>query len=232
MAFAPIFQRPFSATFDRRAAAAASWWLEGGVAAANAIAVYQPKGAASLAASYDNIAAPGNGLADGTYDAAPGVAPTFDAATGWTFNGINQYLTTGVTATVSHSMLVRFSSASGTQQAILIGTLTAGARFWFKPLYFGPSLSYGWGSSEFIATPNITSGVLGLTADAGYKNGIPVVAVTGSFAGSTTELFIGCGSFGITPANYISSEVQAAAIYDTILTAPQVALISAAMAAL
>jgi hypothetical protein len=92
MAFAPIFQRPFSSPFDRRAAAAAvPWWLAGGVAAANAIAVYQPKGAADLAASYVNLANPG------TYDAAPGTAPTFDAATGWTFNGSTQYLTTGVT---------------------------------------------------------------------------------------------------------------------------------------
>ena len=65
------------------------------------IAAYQPKGAADLAASYVNLITPG------TYNAAPGTAPTFDAATGWTFNGSTQYLTTGVVPASGYSMLVR-----------------------------------------------------------------------------------------------------------------------------
>lgn len=83
------------------AAAAASWWLAGGIDPANCIAAYRAKGAASLAASYDNLAAPGNGLADGTYDLTLGVAPTFDAATGWTFNGSTQWLTTAANSPIA-----------------------------------------------------------------------------------------------------------------------------------
>jgi hypothetical protein len=54
---------------------ATPWWY---VAGQTCVAAYQPIGAPSLAASYVILANPG------TYDAAPGVAPTFDAATGWT----------------------------------------------------------------------------------------------------------------------------------------------------
>lgn len=68
--------------------AAADWWV---VPGKTCVAAYQPIGAASLAASYVNLANPG------TYDAAPGVAPTWASATGWTFNGSTQYLTTGIT---------------------------------------------------------------------------------------------------------------------------------------
>ena len=67
-----------------KASDVAPWYLAGGISAANCLAAYQPKGAASLAASYSNLANPG------TYNAAPGVAPTFDASTGWTFNGSTQ----------------------------------------------------------------------------------------------------------------------------------------------
>lgn len=85
-------------------AAEVPWWLAGG--APTPVAVYQPKGAASLAASYVNLANPG------TYDAAPGVAPTFDAATGWTFNGSTQYLTTGIVPSATWSLVIRVSGLS------------------------------------------------------------------------------------------------------------------------
>ena len=74
----------------------ANWWEAGG--ATGAVAVYQPIGAASLAASYVNLANPG------TYDAAPGVAPTW-ASAGWTSNG-TEYLGYG---SVSTTQFVRNS---------------------------------------------------------------------------------------------------------------------------
>lgn len=49
-------------------------------------AAFQPIGAASLAASYVSLYNPT------TWDAAPVVAPTFDAATGWEFDGATTYL--------------------------------------------------------------------------------------------------------------------------------------------
>jgi hypothetical protein len=75
------------------ASAATPWYLAGGIAAANCLAAFQPKGAASLAASYVNLATSG-----ATWDCtAPVAAPTFAAATGWTFTG-TQYLLVGSAA--------------------------------------------------------------------------------------------------------------------------------------
>jgi len=88
------------------AAGAVSWWV---VAGKTCVAAYQPKGAADIAASYVNLASPG------TYNAAPGTAPTWDATSGWIFNGSTQYLTTGVIPTVFNTwtVIVRFSNVSG-----------------------------------------------------------------------------------------------------------------------
>lgn len=77
----------------KRRAAAAGWWQ---VAGQTCAAAYQPIGAASLAASYVNLANPG------TYNAAPGVAPTL-AAGGWSFDGLTQYLTTGIVPPISQN---------------------------------------------------------------------------------------------------------------------------------
>ncbi len=65
------------------AAPATPWYLSGGVDASACAAAWLAKGAASLAASYDNLAAPANGAADGTGDLA-GATPTWDASIGWT----------------------------------------------------------------------------------------------------------------------------------------------------
>src|SRR3989344_7466925 len=82
-----------------------TWTTAGG--APTPVAAYQPISAASLTASYANLANPG------TYTAAVGVAPTFASSTGWTFNGSTQYLTTGVIPANGWSMIVRFSNATG-----------------------------------------------------------------------------------------------------------------------
>lgn len=69
----------------------AAWWLAGGIPGSNCLAAFKPKGAASLAASYVNLASGG-----ATWDAAPGVAPTFDTSYGWDFNSAAyEYLVIG-----------------------------------------------------------------------------------------------------------------------------------------
>ncbi len=72
---------------------ASGWWDNNG-AISGCVAAYQPIGAASLAASYSNLANPG------TYDCtvfAGHTAPTFATETGWTFDGGNHTLKTNVT---------------------------------------------------------------------------------------------------------------------------------------
>jgi hypothetical protein len=234
MAFAPVFQRPFSATFDRRAAAAVPWWLSGGVAAANAVAVYQPKGAASLAASYDNIAAPGNGLADGTYDATPGVAPTFNASTGWTFNGSTQHMIAAVVVEETWTVLCQFSEFTDAQEKVLFGFERGGysCNVWVEPCRSsGVRYSHG---GQTTRSPKATLGNLGLAGNQPYRNGVADGGALAAWAGKNEfrPLYIGAWNYTGNAVWHAACKIQAVAIYNTTLTAPQVASISAAMAAL
>lgn len=205
-----------------RGGAAAAWYLSGGVSAANCVAAYQPIRAVSLAASYVNLANPG------TFDAAPGTAPAFDTATGWTFDAASsQYLTTGITPASGYSMIVRFSDISNANS--IIGQFTNNARFFISPNQSGIVV---YGSGQFVTTsPGITSGVLAIAGQQGYRNGTADGASIGTWT-TTASYAIILGARNLVPINYGAGKIQAAAIYNTTLTAPQVAAISAAMAAL
>lgn len=92
MTFGSTFGRTFSPTFQSKSQAAASsastWWdLDGTIT--SCVAAYQPKGAASYAASKVNLT--GNAV----YNLSDGAAyPSWNSATGWLFNGsLTQYLT-------------------------------------------------------------------------------------------------------------------------------------------
>ena len=88
MAFASNFGRILSPTFqpNSQAKKAGDWWLAGGIDPDDCIAAYQPKGAASYAASKVNLANPG------TYDLTNGNDPSWSADNGWTFDGVNDHL--------------------------------------------------------------------------------------------------------------------------------------------
>ena len=221
-------------TSPRAAVVAEAWYLSGGIAAANCIAAYTPKGAASLAASYDNNAAPGNGLADSTYDAAPGVAPTWASGTGWTFNGTTQYLDTGVipAADQSWSLLVRYSGAVQSDFA-RFGCLNSGsARFFLYP-YTVSSSGTGYGHGGYLLVPvSDTSGVIGFAGNQPYRNGATHGGTIGTGAGTPIAFSIGAVNNTSVIGDYWNGTIEAIAIYDTVLTAPQVAAVSTAMAAL
>lgn len=209
-------------------AAAVPWWLSGGVAAANCVAAYQSKGAASLAASYVNLANPG------TYDAAPGVAPDWDSGTGWTFNGSTQYLTTGVMPSVGWSMIARFSDFS-TNDRYLAGAYNVAS---ITLMALCPTYSTGvqyWNGRNPIgirvATPNISTGVLCVAGGTAYRNGVSDGSLSNSYA-PTVSIYLGALNKDATPSNLAIGSIQAVAIYSATLSAAQVALISAAMAAL
>jgi hypothetical protein len=209
-------------------AGAASWWLEGGVAAANAIVVYQPKGAASLAASYTNLANPG------TYNAAPGKAPAFDTATGWGFTAASsQYLISSNFAIANNqtaSVLVRFSDTAMTGRGFLFGFA---GEFGIQPYFDGTDkLFRSRGASQKRYVPVATSGVVATAGLANYLDGSFLGNHSSIAAGSDmTTIAIGSQSATV-PGNYLQGKIQAFAIYNVTLTAPQVAAVSAAMAAL
>lgn len=203
-----------------------AWWA---VAGKTCVAAYQPKGAASLAASYTNLVNPG------TYDAAPGVAPTL-TADGWTFNGTTEYLTTGVTIPSStqtpYSFLLRFSAATSWPYpfGFLCGCLNASSYGFCFGSYFGVVQFFNGNS---VSSTGASSGTYGIAGNQAFENGTAhggAIAVSGT--AWTDTFFIGCRSVGGTPNSFIAFKAQAFAIYSDTLTAGEVAAVSAAMSLL
>lgn len=209
--------------------AAVDWWRSGGISSANAIAAYQPKGAASLAASYTNLANPG------TYNAAPGTAPTWSVGAGWIFNGSTQYLTTGIVPGAGWSLLARFSN--GGVDATLMGSYNssnANSLCMIIPgAVGGTKRQYRNGTATGLSiSGGQTGGVMGFAAQTAYLNGSAETGtISGSLAGAIA-LFIGARN-NLTGANtFFPGNIQAVAIYNSTLTGPQMAAVSSAMAAL
>lgn len=208
-------------------AAAVPWWLSGGIAAANCVAAYQPIGAASLAASYINLANPG------TYDAAPGVAPTFNAATGWTFDGATQYLKTGIVPLVDHSysLFIQFTNRTNAGSPSRSTNPTFEAIFGFYT-DAGQVIYYN-GNTLAIATP-ITSGNIAVSGTKGYRDGVPESGSIAFGSGAAqVELYLGAQDNSDNPGLFAAITQQAVAVYrGGALTDDQVQAVAVAMAAL
>jgi len=201
---------------------AAPWWMAAGV---TPIAAYQAKGAASYAASKVNLAQPG------TYDATEGVAPSWDAATGWSFLKTSaQYLLALVPypGNQTYSAVVRFSDADTSNTNPIIASsetdtnMVIGNR-WNPGVYL-----IGQGNSFITPAPALTAGVLGVAGRSCYLNGLSVGDVPAKIATNSSLVTFG-RFFGI---GYGTSSIHAVAIYSAALNAAQMAAVSAAMAAL
>jgi hypothetical protein len=209
-------------------AAAIPWYLTGGIAAVNCIAVYQPKGAASLAASYINLITPG------TLDAALGVAPTFNTATGWTFDGTSQYLKTGVVPAANQggTVIINFNAAAVSGNPFFGVYESATNRLRAYPRHTGGSRFYQHNSStSFVGT--LTSGVIAIAGVQPYLNGsAEASALAVQTATPTTEMYIGGYNNGGVAEGLAGSTITQFVYYDTVLNPTQVAAVSDAMAAL
>jgi hypothetical protein len=205
---------------------AADWWLAGGVNPADVAAVWQPIGAANLAASYLRIA--GNlGHANIDPSLVGGVAPGFDPAPGWLFDGSPRYLQTGITPINNQqwSAIVRFSGASGTFSAFL--SYVSSCSFSLRPMWVNLYRAYFNGGNTGARAPGYTSGVAGFAGNQPYINGSAEPFTISPLAGSFNEIKIGGENL-----SYGFGNIQAIAFYTVTLTAPQVAAVSAAAAAL
>lgn len=215
--------------------AVAPWWK---VAGKTCVAAYQPKGAASLAASYVNLANPG------TYDAAPGAAPTL-TADGWSFDGTQYLVVAGLVQNRPLTMLVSASQSSSdgggllwtadntknTGVAIGIGTTFDTADNVVSAL----SATIAWLSST--STVNIAGFVIGIALGNGannvsapyvlYLDGNPVKSGNVAVFDTATDFNIAA-----IEARGVSATIKSVVIYSSTLTAGEVATVSAAMAAL
>ena len=196
---------------------ASGWWDNSG-AISGCVAAYQPIGAADLAASYVNLQNPG------TYNAAPGVAPTFDTAEGWVFNGSTQWLDSGITRGSGYTMIVRVYATSdgvpmgGLDNNISYFRVRAGDVIWFSNNSFIAVAPSGIGSEM----------VLALAGKVAYRAGSTTGTVSGSDAAGSPI------SFGVAKPNhrFCACKIRAAAVYSGTLTAGEIAALTTLMNAL
>jgi hypothetical protein len=209
------------------------WYLSGGIAAANCLAAYQPKGAANLAASYINLANPG------TYNCTVGArpAPDWDITNGWIFDGgtSKRVLNTNLVNANNYSAVVRISNAAAIEGAAF-GEVRAGqTNLNIFPRYSNPR-AYFRDGGNYDQALTYAAGVLAVTSTKAYANGIEIGTLTGTLSGTTTyTIVIGTmnlnGDWQTGSGFNWSGHVQAIAFYN-INIAAYVAAISTAMAAL
>lgn len=210
MAFSPIFQRPFSGVFDRRAAAAATpWYLAGG--APTPVAVYEPKGKADLATSYINLITPG------TNDMIVGVAPTLTTE-GWLGNGSAYLIMPFLVDARSYTILCRFTNVNINERPF--GTVAAN-HLELRPVYpLSDHCEYRTGSAALAyVAPRIATGVVGMAANNLYRNGVSDGTGEIATAGPTLATCVLSAWTGTMPGGLRGTmnggSIQALAIWDT-----------------
>lgn len=199
------------------------WYLAGDCPAP--IAVWQPKADSdglrvptSIEESYYNVVNPG------TYNAAPGTAPVWAAATGWTFTQASlQYLTTGVIQTaVAWSCVVRFSGIVGNTR-VIFGAVDAAPNRSMEivPNNTGANVFYAnGGTGSGTAAPALLAGTIGIANKTGYRNGVSDATISTAGAGLPgKELYIGCLNNNGTPSLYATVVITAIAVWDTNIAA-------------
>ena len=193
----------------------------------NVWAAYQPKGAASLAASYTDLSGNGN-------DAGVGVAPTWDATNGWKFNGSTQYLTTTFLAAAdqSQAILVQYTNLVDANYDYLAGAWTAtnGAVFGLGNGQTG-TMIYRNGNFVEVA-PRLAAGNLAISGNRGYRDGTAEGAAIASIGPLSHAAYIGALNSNGNDANFASVYIQALVICSATNPAGQIATAAAAMALL
>jgi hypothetical protein len=202
----------------RSAGVPAAEWYDG------AIAAYQPKGAASLAASYVNLANPG------TYNAAPGVAPSFDAATGWGFT-TTQFLITGVRMFQPYSVIMRYSGAiAPLSNQIPFGIVAVSPSTIIYQLIISSvtTLTFANGSANNITDVlSSAAGVAAISANKAYFNGADTLLdLGGAWAfdpNPSGGCYIGARNLNGSKNNGFTGNIQSFGIWPYTLTAQEVA---------
>jgi len=204
----------------------ADWWLSGGVSGADCVFAYQPKGAADYAASLVNLHNPG---VQNARARRASVAPTWDVANGWKFNGSNQYLYAGTLApepsnVPNCTIIAQFTNAPNASSTIVGGyELTPYSFFGLSNRELG-TVRF-WYGVNYRTAGAITAGNLALAGLQGYVNGVAAGSPIVSSVSQQDDIRIGM----LTGRWFTLCNVQAVAYYSAILTAPQVAAVTTAM---
>jgi hypothetical protein len=228
MTFSDPFRSPFVPPISSPGGVATPWYLLGNVTLAQCVAAYAFKNAASYATAKINLAHPSvNDCADGT------AYPTWASATGCTFDGSTQYLTTGIIPTsVNFSIFIQYTNLTGTANYTLIGSYaTATKAHLIAPNFAGNVMNFYNGGVASNA-PILAGGNYGLAGHTAYRNGISETNVSSGTGLSGLSLTIGGLNYS-TENNIVqfsNFRCVAVAVFNIIHPVPLT--LSAAMAAL
>jgi len=189
-------------------------------------AAYQPEGAASFAASLLDLSGNGNNATD------PGGAntPAWDTVNGWKPVG-GQYLITAFTPQndQSQTILIKFSNYTAGNTWIAGVSSGANCVFAIAPAYAGAIRYY---NGQLLAPSlAVVAATLGVAGSQGYRNGVADGGAIGAWAGASgfPLWLLALNNLGVL-AGGCTAYIQRVAIYDTVLTAPQMAAVTAGMA--
>jgi hypothetical protein len=230
--FVSPFQFPFTQPFNPgQVAAATPWYLSGGISAGNCIAAYQPKGAADYVGSKVNLINNStHTLTKYQYD------PTWNVTTGWRFTYASDpgQLVTDFnppSGNNTYSFLILFSGITNagsltgirggsTSKLQILPNNTSGVSYW------------GWNQEADISAA-MTSGVVGIAGQYGFRNGTKEGSAIGGSASTTSRPFyIGATNNGGNGEGRLLGYIQAIAYYSVTLTDAQMLAVTTAMNAL
>jgi len=219
MTFGSVFGRTFSPTFQpssQATAAAGGWWLSGGIAAANCVAAYQAKGAASYAVSLTDLSGNSHTITEGE------TAPNWDTSKGWSEGSV---LDTGVNGqTQDWTLVITYSGVW--ISANLIYSSTSNPRFAMF-VNSAPQIVYACitDNQRYAQSGIFTTRTAGLSGKYGYYNGTLVKTDKGGTISAVPTIKIG-------PSGASTRYIHAASIYNRHLTADEHSALATAMNAL
>lgn len=200
------------------------------------VAAYTPMGATSQANSYDNNAAPLNGMADGTHDLTVGSAPAWNVANGWTFDGSANYLISDIEpvdfldGASESSIIIRFSDMTlpATGIGVVAGYWDADGTSWLVGLDTG--ITGYWHCGAYTSNEIQALFTTGFAGEQAYIDGIYATAMIGGGVIADYPVYIGRN--GKNAGGFWGGKIQAMAIYQTILTGQQMSALHIAIMAL
>lgn len=149
-----------------------SWWLSGGIDAANCVAAYRAKGAASKVAALQNLVNPG------THDLVDADMNTFDSGIGVVV--ASAYLAMRYNLVNGAGFLICFSGAVPNNHILCGFGGGNGLAVWN---YNDGHVYYDYGNEHGVAPAMTGSGTLGISGTKGYRNGaVDTTGLNGTFS--------------------------------------------------
>ena len=214
-----------------------NWWEAGG--ATGCVAAYAAKGAASYTASKINLANPG------TYDlveVGTGTDVSWSAARGW-YAWTGKVFDTGIFPGMgTWTAICSVANCTNPPPEFVVmfgatGVVNGGRQYLYVALqthYVGAGPRYcAPNATTVLESPVSSSAVYAIAGQTAYKNGVFATALVGT--PTTASISLKIGAYQELNGHYyyrFYADIYALSVYNTTLSAAQVAAVSAAMAAL